>query len=125
MADFGRRSPRTHSAYPVAESRRDRAVSLRTLSTVNLIWSVQGYINPHLGADTAFCVLEDTVTEAMPSDVRRRPAAGQWRGRPEVAALFITEVKRLTTRIAHGIVSPGSEAELVGILAPGVGKPAL
>jgi len=29
----------------------------------------------------------------------------------------------LSSRIAHGIVLPGSEAELMGILAPGVARP--
>ena len=37
IADFDRRSPSTHSAYPVAESLRDRPDSFRTFSTENLI----------------------------------------------------------------------------------------
>ena len=36
IIDFGRRSPSTHSAYPVAESRRNRPDLLRTFNTVNL-----------------------------------------------------------------------------------------
>ena len=35
IAVFGRKSPSTHSTYPVAESRRGRPDVLRTLSTEN------------------------------------------------------------------------------------------
>ena len=86
---------------------------------------VQGHVNPQLRADAALRVLEDAVAESVPADVRRRSAAGQRRGGPEVAALFVAEVKGFSARIAHGVVVPGSEAELVGILAPGVGQAAL
>jgi len=41
---------------------------------------VQGHVNPQLGADAALSVFEDTVAESVPSNVRRCPAAGQWRG---------------------------------------------
>src|SRR5512136_3242748 len=37
MPDFGRRSPSTHSTYPVAEIRRERPDAFRTLSTENLL----------------------------------------------------------------------------------------
>ena len=37
IVDFGRKSPRTHSMYPVAESLRIFAELLRTLRTENLI----------------------------------------------------------------------------------------
>ena len=86
---------------------------------------VQSHVNGQFGADAALDVLEDAVAETVASGVRRCPAAGQGRGGPEVAALFIPEVKCLSARIAHGVVLPGSEAELVGILAPGVGAAAL
>src|SRR5208283_5174901 len=36
MHEFGLRSPRTHSAYPVAESRRDLSDSFLTFNTDNL-----------------------------------------------------------------------------------------
>ena len=125
MVDFGRRSPSTHSTYPVAESRRDRPDSFRTFNTVNLIGCVQGHVNPQLRADAALRVLEDAVAESVAADVRLRAAAGQRRGRPEMAALFVAEVKGFSARIAHGVVVPGSEAELVGILAPRAGQAAL
>ena len=51
MLDFGRRSPSTHSTYPVAESRRDRPDSLRTFKHRELDRRVKGHVNPHLGAD--------------------------------------------------------------------------
>src|SRR5271157_137655 len=65
-------------------------------------------------------MLEDGVAKSVPGDVRRCPAAGQWHGRPEMAALFIAEVERFSASITHGIVIPRSEAKLVGILGPGV-----
>ncbi|HLA28545.1 MAG TPA: hypothetical protein VJZ49_11690 [Syntrophales bacterium] len=70
-------------------------------------------------------MLEDGVAESVPGDVGHRPTAGQRHGGPEVTPLFIAEVERLPARIAHGIVMPGSEAKLVGILGPGVGRAAL
>ena len=42
-----------------------------------------------------------------------------------MAAFFVAKVKGLPSGIAHGIVVPGGEAELVGILAPRVGRTAL
>ena len=42
-----------------------------------------------------------------------------------MAALFIAEVECFSARIAHGIVVPGSEAKLVGILGPGIRRAAL
>ena len=86
---------------------------------------IQGHVDPQLRADAALGVLEDAVAESVPADVRRRSAAGQRRGRPEMAALFVAQVKRLSARIADRIVVPGREAELVGVLAPGVGQAAL
>ena len=70
-------------------------------------------------------MLEDAVAEAVPADVRCRAAAGQRRGRPEVAALFVAEVQGFAARIAHRVVVPRGEAEFVGVLAPGVGLTAL
>ena len=42
-----------------------------------------------------------------------------------MAALFIAKVKSLSSGIAHGIIAPGRETKLVGILAPGIGNTAL
>ena len=66
-------------------------------------------------------MLEDAVAESVPADVRLPPATGQRRGGPEAAALLVTDVKCFPARIADGVVVPGSEAELVCILAPGAG----
>src|SRR5437879_1675614 len=70
-------------------------------------------------------MLEDAVAESVAADVRIRSAPGQRAGGPEVAALFVTEVEGFSARIADGVIGPGSETELVGILAPSVGKAAL
>src|SRR4249919_1143726 len=66
-------------------------------------------------------MLEDAIAEAVPSDVGCRPATGQRRGGPEVAPLFVTEIQAFSARIAHRVVVPRSEAEFVGVLAPGIG----
>src|ERR1019366_8548623 len=68
---------------------------------------------------------EDAVAEPVPADVRCRSAAGQRRGGPEVPALFVTQVTGFSARIAHWVVVPGREAELVGILAPRIGQSVL
>ncbi len=86
---------------------------------------VQGDVNPHLRADAGLGMFKHAVAEAMPRQIRSCSAARQRSRRPVVAALFVTEVKRFSAGIAHRIVAPGSEAELVGILAPGVGCAAL
>ena len=41
-----------------------------------------------------------------------------------MAALFVAKIKSLPSGITHGIVVPGGEAELVGVLAPRVGRTA-
>src|SRR5512140_4038802 len=66
-------------------------------------------------------MLEDAVSESVPADVRLPAAAGQRGGRPEVAALLVADVKGLPARIAHAVVVPWTEAELVRVLAPGAG----
>ena len=38
-----------------------------------------------------------------------------------MAALFVTEIQGFSARIAHRVVLPRSEAEFMGVLAPGVG----
>ena len=42
-----------------------------------------------------------------------------------MAALFVAQVKGFAARIAHRVIVPGREAELVGVLAPGVGRAVL
>src|SRR5437867_9809846 len=70
-------------------------------------------------------MLEDAVAESVAADVGVCPAPGQRCGGPEVAAFFVTQVEGFPAGIAHWVVGPGSQAELVGILAPGVRTPAL
>src|SRR5580765_1541473 len=66
-------------------------------------------------------MLKDAIAEAVPTDVRCRPATGQRRGRPVVAPLFVTEIQAFSARIAHRVVEPRSETEFVGVLTPGIG----
>src|SRR4029077_4935672 len=66
-------------------------------------------------------MLEDAIAEAMPANIRCRPTAGQRRGRPEMAPLFVTEIQGFSARIAHRVVLPWSKAEFMGVLAPSVG----
>src|ERR1041385_947384 len=73
---------------------------------------------------SALAVLEDAVAEAVPRDVGRGAAAGLRRRRPEVSALLVSQVKAFAARLAHRIVAPRGEPELVGILAPGVARAA-
>ena len=80
---------------------------------------IECHVQPQFGVDAALRAFEDGVAEAMPGDVGRSPTAGRRRRRPEVAALFIAEIKGLAARIAHRIVGPGREPELMGVLAPG------
>src|SRR4030065_2730270 len=68
---------------------------------------------------------EDAVAEAVASDVRGRSAAGERRGGPEVAPLFVTEVEGLSAHIAHRVVVPWREAEFMGVLIPSIGLAAL
>ena len=42
-----------------------------------------------------------------------------------MAALFVTDVEGLAAGVADGVVGPGGQTELVGVLAPGAGQTAL
>src|SRR6185436_10396270 len=86
---------------------------------------IRSDVNPEFRADAALGVLVYAVAESVAGHVRRRPAGGKRRGRPEMSALFITDVIGLATAIAHRIVVPGRETQLVRILAPGVAQTAL
>ena len=70
-------------------------------------------------------MFEDAIAEAVPADVCGRSAAGKRRGGPEVASLFVPEVEGLSARVAHRVVVPRGEAELVSVFAPGIGLAAL
>ena len=85
---------------------------------------VDGNINLEFSANAVFGMFKDAVAETVTGNIRRAPA-GQQRRRPEVAALFIPNVKGFAIRIAHGIVRPWSQAELVRIFTPRIGAPAL
>src|SRR5689334_15425392 len=70
-------------------------------------------------------MLEDAVPEPMPADIGSCASTGHRHRRPDMAALFVTEVQGFSARIRHGIVVPGREAEFMGIFAPRIGKPVL
>ncbi len=61
----------------------------------------------------------------MPADAGGGAAVGQRRGRPEVAALFVTDKAGFSTGIADWIIIPRGKPHLVGIFDPGVSEAAL
>ncbi len=79
-------------------------------------------VNRELRSNATLHVLKDAVAEPMSALVVTDAGARQWRGRPEMAAVFVAQIKDFPARIAHRVVVPGCEAELMGVLAPGVGK---
>ena len=87
--------------------------------------SVGSHIHRHLRGDTVLGALEDAVTESVPADVGGGAAVGQRRGRPEVAALFVTDKAGFSTGIADWIIIPRGKPHLVGIFDPGVSEAAL
>ena len=119
----GRRAPIRHSRWPRAGAIGPSRCA--PCSTRELHRRIERDIDPQLGVDAVFRVFEDAVAEAVPGDIGSRAAAGQRRGRPEVAALFVADVEGLSARIGDRIVVPGRQAELVGVFAPGVGAAAL
>ena len=70
-------------------------------------------------------MLEDAVAEAVPAFVPRAAASGQRSGRPEGARLLVPDVERLPAAVADRVVVEGGQAELVSVLHPRVGAPAL
>ena len=86
---------------------------------------IRGHVHRQGGADAAFAVLENAVAESVPGRVGRKATAGQRRRRPVMAAFLVAKVQGFAARIADRIVGPGREPELMRVLLPGVGKPAL
>ncbi len=86
---------------------------------------VHGDVGGHLREDVGFVVLEDAVSEAVPALVPRAAAGGQRSGRPEGARLLVPDVERLPAAVADRVVVEGGQAELVSVLHPRVGAPAL
>ena len=86
---------------------------------------IRGHVHRQGGADAAFGVLENGVAESVPGGVGGDATTGQRRRRPVMAALLVTQVQGLAARIADRIVGPGRKPELMRVLPPGVGKPAL
>ena len=65
-------------------------------------------------------MFKNRVTKTMSNDIRRGATRGQRRRRPELTCLLVTDIESLTGCVLHGIVAPGREAELMGILNPSV-----
>ena len=78
-----------------------------------------------LGHDAALAMLEHAVAEPVPRHVRADAAAGQRRGGPELSRLLVAQVERLAAGVAHRIVVPRRETELVRVLAPRVRRAGL
>ena len=77
--------------------------------------------DPQLGVDAVGLVFEEAVSKAMAGGERVVTRAGQRGRRPELAALLVAQVDGLAAAVADRVVVPGREAQLVGVLAPGVG----
>jgi hypothetical protein len=81
---------------------------------------VHSHIDPQLGGDAVLSVFKNGVAEAMPDDIGRRTARGQWRRRPELAGLLITDIEGLAGGVPNEIIVPGCQSEFVGIFEPGI-----
>ncbi len=75
----------------------------------------------HLGSDARLGMLEHAVAEAVARGVVASAACRQRRRGPELAGSFVAQVERFAAGVAHRIVMPWRQAELVGVLVPGVG----
>ena len=82
------------------------------------------HIDPRLRDDPTLDVFEHRVAEPVPRDIRGGAPAGSGMGDQKWPRLFVTKIKSLPSGITHRIVVPGSEAELMGVLAPRVGRTA-
>ncbi len=82
---------------------------------------VHGDVGGQLREDAGFVVLEHAVAEPVPAHIPGPAGGGQRRGRPERARLLVAEVERLAAAVADRVVVEGGQAELVGVLHPGVG----
>src|SRR5512142_3499297 len=69
-------------------------------------------------------MLEDAVAEAVPAHVAVDAGRGERRRRPEPSGLLVPDVEGLARGVAHRVVVPGRQPELVGVLDPGIGAPA-
>ena len=86
---------------------------------------VHRHVDPQLGGDAMLGVFKYGVAEAMADDIGHRAARGQRRGRPELSALLIADVKGLARGVPDGIVAPGRQAKLMRVVRPSVGAAAL
>ena len=82
---------------------------------------VGGHVHPDLRADSALAVLEHAVAESVPAHVRLHAPARHGHGRPEVPGLLVAKIIGLAAGVAHRIVAPRSQAELVRVFRPGIG----
>ena len=79
---FSRKSPNTHSTYPVARKLRATPGFLRDLQNREFNRGIQRYIYPQLGTDSCLAVLKYTVTEPMPCYIGGRASPGERSRRP-------------------------------------------
>ena len=83
---------------------------------------IRGHIDPGLRVNSALAVFEHAVAESVPAHVRFRASPRHGRGRPEVPRLFIAQIICLATGVAHRIVAPRSQPELVRVFRPGISQ---
>ena len=72
------------------------------------------------GSQAVLGVLENAVTETVPSHIGVATGGRQGGGRPIATAILVAEINGLATGIGDRVVVPGSQAELVTVLRPSV-----
>src|SRR5208283_5691645 len=72
------------------------------------------------GVDAVFGMLEHGVSKAVANDIGRCAPGGQWRRGPELPGLLVADIECLPGGVLDGIVAPGRQSKLVGVLRPSV-----
>ncbi len=80
-----------------------------------------GDVDGGFAGQAVFGVFEDGVAVAVAADGGGAAGGGARRGGPDAAGFVVAEVEVLAGGIGDGVVVPGGEAELVGVLRPGIG----
>ena len=61
----------------------------------------------------------------MANNVGRCATRGQWRGRPKLSGLLVSNIESLARGVLNRIVAPGRQSKLMGVLHPCVSRAAL
>ena len=68
---------------------------------------IHRHINPQLGGDAVFGMLEHGIAETVANDIGRCAARGQRGGRPELAGLLVADIERLPGGVLTGSLLQG------------------